>query len=50
MSYRSIFQVWLIIAISGFIGLAAMGWNDSEKGSPIYIIKTQVDQVRGVKK
>jgi len=45
---RAIIQLWIVIAISGFIGLVAINWNGSyEKGSAIDIIKTQVQ--RGVK-
>jgi len=45
---RAIIQVWVVIAISGFIGLIAINWNGSyEKGSAIDSLKIQVQ--RGIK-
>ena len=44
---RAIIQLWIVIAISGVIGLIAINWNGNyEKGSAIDILKTQVQEVK----
>jgi hypothetical protein len=43
---KALIQIGAFIAIAGFIGLTAIGWNQSEKGSPIDVIKIQVQGAR----
>ena len=44
---RAIIQLWIVIAISGVIGLIAINWNGNyEKGSAIDILKTQVQRAK----
>jgi len=45
---KALIQVWIVIAITGTIGLTALAWNGSyEKGSAIDIIKTHALESHG---
>ncbi|MCY7321150.1 MAG: hypothetical protein LH660_04955 [Phormidesmis sp. CAN_BIN36] len=54
---KALIQVWFIIALGGVIGLAAMNWNNYEKGSALAalhevsdLIKTQITKHQEVKR
>ncbi len=47
---KSLIQVWIVILVSGTIGITAFAWNGNyEKGSAIDLIKTQITKHQEVK-
>ena len=44
---KALIQIWIVIAVGGMIGMTAFAWSGSyEKGSPIDILKTQVQETK----
>jgi hypothetical protein len=43
---KALIQIGAFIAIAGFIGLTAIGWNQSEKGSPLAALHEVFDVIK----